>query len=1224
MEFRLIESEGFDNDAVLSIRCGGVRRQCQLNAGKTLSFPAPGEEDIKVDVYKPICTTSLERPVKDEAETEVVVRFPTLPGAAAKALKFQVTPQSTPQIFHSSTPFPDSRPQTSQTQTTALPFARLSQLSMFDSTIPGSGRLTPDFKHPQANMLSPEYKTQAAVVEAQSYLESFSVLPVLQDSLCNLLREKPADPFSYLAQVFESRTLRSDEKKVLANVRPPDMSAQTAALRSRIDMLSLENSKLKSEAAELSNHLNGLGFLVPLEMDTSPLEEVVANSTMPFFVPHEGCNEEYQKLCRRLSQLMLENDSTRENVTQLAFSLAKQSTRRASELYQASGPVRSHSSDLLSDDNRGYEPFGMGSRRTSCASFAGRRMSGVGLEYQKQLDAEDAFSLKTNPSFEEEAAEESEDDTAEQLELEKSFKEFERRRKGAVSGEAYGAWNNRRAAFVPPAHEKLPEQTEDILQAFRNCPLFAHIDAAVMEQVVAAMPLSTFAPRRRILVQGEEGDSLFVLIEGTVECYDERSGHKFICRFQKGRIFGELAMLYSQRRSLSVYSGTDAPCVVARLNRSIYHNLIFRHQMRGRERWEECLRQVRVLETLNPEQIAQLTDTLEKREYQPQDKIIQQGEEGDEFFILLSGECAATVMSVGPNGSVDIQEHRRYYEGDLFGERALLKKTTRAATVTALRKTEVLCLSRRKFERMLGPLSLLQKQNYTADPRKSIADFYLLGDQRGPRGSCLLVDPKFEISKVSESKRTEWFSVYRPTSRDAIAKMLSGYAVGKGLNVKGKSAKRGRQSGFVPFLQISNNSDKELLEPAKADARVKLFFWSEADRHRMLLIFEDLLDPITGVHVVGDRVIDYIDLYPNVYGLDIPETVLREVYINRPDITFQPGWETGRKSEPAFMDMNFVSLRSNSEPKIVLYQSDKQDPLNPHGLLIAYAEKKVKPVVSDFDTFLVGSRNMQHAPIPADQCQLEVWALKHTEDILRTPGPGGWTSRWLEVIKKTAAEGFKPKQPKLGYGDAISYRLIDDIVKATKETGAIRHGAECFNYYFPQELDEQYLVVWEGFQETSNDAQTPSGPSSAMTGDQVAKCWEYFDEDELRVFLIERTAEGYTFPLNPVWPVRDVGWYQILEAMMKTEEGQKAVSCYFPEKSGILEKIRQLKAEFPDGFTPYTGCHIGQQQRKSVQLDLDQGERAALLLSNLKAAEGESDDDDDEDEDDDEEGSPTG
>ena len=31
------------------------------------------------------------------------------------------------------------------------------------------------------------------------------------------------------------------------------------------------------------------------------------------------------------------------------------------------------------------------------------------------------------------------------------------------------------------------------------------------------------------------------------------------------------------------------------------------------------------------------------------------------------------------------------------------------------------------------------------------------------------------------------------------------------------------------------------------------------------------------------------------------------------------------------------------------------------------------------------------------------------------------------------------------------------------EAGAVRHGAECFNFYFPQELDREYLVIYEGF-----------------------------------------------------------------------------------------------------------------------------------------------------------------
>ena len=41
--------------------------------------------------------------------------------------------------------------------------------------------------------------------------------------------------------------------------------------------------------------------------------------------------------------------------------------------------------------------------------------------------------------------------------------------------------------------------------------------------------------------------------------------------------------------------------------------------------------------------------------------------------------------------------------------------------------------------------------------------------------------------------------------------------------------------------------------------------------------------------------------------------------------------------------------------------------MNPLGLLMAYAEETVTPVVSDFDTFLVGSRGVQYAATPPEQ-----------------------------------------------------------------------------------------------------------------------------------------------------------------------------------------------------------------------------------------------------------------
>ena len=56
--------------------------------------------------------------------------------------------------------------------------------------------------------------------------------------------------------------------------------------------------------------------------------------------------------------------------------------------------------------------------------------------------------------------------------------------------------------------------------------------------------------------------------------------------------------------------------------------------------------------------------------------------------------------------------------------------------------------------------------------------------------------------------------------------MLGGTATGKGLNVKGKSAKKGVLSAFVPFLQISEESHKTAVATSPPDARTRIFYQS--------------------------------------------------------------------------------------------------------------------------------------------------------------------------------------------------------------------------------------------------------------------------------------------------------------------------------------------------------------------------------------------------------------
>jgi len=343
-----------------------------------------------------------------------------------------------------------------------------------------------------------------------------------------------------------------------------------------------------------------------------------------------------------------------------------------------------------------------------------------------------------------------------------------------------------------------------------------------------------------------------------------------------------------------------------------------------------------------------------------------------------------------------------------------------------------------------------------------------------------------------------------------------------------------------------------------------------------------LLDPYVGL-VVKERKIHFIDSYEGLYGIDLPEPLLREAYIMRQDISFLLGWETGRKSEPAFMDMNLHAVRGSSEPEVVLYQIDCENPMNPHGLLIAYAEATVKPVVSDFDTFTVGSRGpMKYVELDKKQLDIARWELDQTRRILQNPNPVSWNSRWLEILHEAHEQGFHPEVPtKYGYGDETSLRLIGAIVDATVSIGAVRHGAECFNFYFPQELDDNYLVVWEGFTE------------------EKGMPWDYKDEDDLRKFLLDRIKEGFCFPLNPVWPVRDKGWYEVFAALQASKDSASAFSAWFPPDSGICETIETMSKEFPSGFEKSESPTYKHRTTMKVQ-DCEAVEQADLLMFHVQ------------------------
>ena len=82
-----------------------------------------------------------------------------------------------------------------------------------------------------------------------------------------------------------------------------------------------------------------------------------------------------------------------------------------------------------------------------------------------------------------------------------------------------------------------------------------------------------------------------------------------------------------------------------------------------------------------------------------------QGEEGDHFYLIESGEFKVTVNGI-PEEVCD-----RLTRGAYFGEIALLTSKPRAATVTACQPGTLLSVHRDAFSKLLGSLSEILSRN---------------------------------------------------------------------------------------------------------------------------------------------------------------------------------------------------------------------------------------------------------------------------------------------------------------------------------------------------------------------------------------------------------------------------------------------------------------------------------------------------------------------------------
>uniref|UniRef100_A0A8B9FTN1 cAMP-dependent protein kinase type I-alpha regulatory subunit n=1 Tax=Amazona collaria TaxID=241587 RepID=A0A8B9FTN1_9PSIT len=233
-----------------------------------------------------------------------------------------------------------------------------------------------------------------------------------------------------------------------------------------------------------------------------------------------------------------------------------------------------------------------------------------------------------------------------------------RRRRGAISAEVYTEEDA--ASYVRKVIPKDYKTMAALAKAIEKNVLFAHLDDNERSDIFDAMFPVTYIAGETVIQQGDEGDNFYVVDQGEMDVY---VNSEWATSVGEGGSFGELALIYGTPRAATVKAKTNVK--LWGIDRDSYRRILMGSTLRKRKMYEEFLSKVSILESLDKWERLTVADALEPVQFEDGQKIVVQGEPGDEFFIILEG-TAAVLQRRSENE--EFVEVGRLAPSDYFGE----------------------------------------------------------------------------------------------------------------------------------------------------------------------------------------------------------------------------------------------------------------------------------------------------------------------------------------------------------------------------------------------------------------------------------------------------------------------------------------------------------------------------------------------------------------------------